>query len=158
MLQAVILLVTLAQVSAASPPQGSRNNATVIMSTDDRVRQFQQQTGYSDAIAVGGFVFLSGVVAAPRSGETSYEAAYTRAFDQVGQVLGRLGCNWGDVIEMTSFHTDVAAQMPAMRAVKQRYVGSPYPAWTAIGVTRLVSNSAITEIRVTAMCKARLRK
>jgi hypothetical protein len=48
--------------------------------------------------------------------------------------------------------------MPAIVAVKRRYVRPPYPAWTAIGVTRLIPNSGVTEIRATAMCKARSRE
>jgi len=137
------------------PPEGTRRNATVIMSTDQRSRQFQEDWGYSDAIAAGDFVFLSGVVAGLRPGETSLEPAYARAFEQIARSLGRLGCSWGDVVEITSFHTDLTSQMPAIVAVKRRYVRPPYPAWTAIGVTRLIPNSGITEIRATAMCKAR---
>jgi enamine deaminase RidA (YjgF/YER057c/UK114 family) len=38
-----------------------------------------------------------------------------------------------------------------MVAVKKRYVGAPYPAWTAIGVSRLIPGSGLTEIRVVAM-------
>ena len=154
----LILLATLAtQAEPATLPEGSRRNLTAIMSTDERSRQFQEEWGYSDAIAAGDFVFLSGVVASLRPGETSLEPAYVRAFDQIGTSLGRLGCGWGDVVEMSSFHTDLTSQMPAIVAVKRRYVGRPFPAWTAVGVTRLIPNSGITEIRATAMCKARKR-
>jgi enamine deaminase RidA (YjgF/YER057c/UK114 family) len=150
----LILLAAVAQAAPGTPPEGTRRSATVIMSSDGPSRQFQEDWGYADAIAAGGFVFLSGVVAAPRPGETGFEPAYTRAFDQIGSSLGRLGCSWGDVVEITSFHTDLTSQMPAIVAVKRRYVSPPYPAWTAIGVTRLIPNSGITEIRATAMCKA----
>lgn len=146
-----------AQSEPEAPPVGSRRDATVIMSPDEGSRQFQEDWGYADAVAAGGFVFLSGVVASLRSGETDLKPAYTRAFDDIAQSLGRLGCSWGDVVEMTSFHTDLISQMPAIVAVKLRYVGAPYPAWTAVGVTRLVPNSGITEIRVTAMCRTRQR-
>jgi enamine deaminase RidA (YjgF/YER057c/UK114 family) len=151
----LLLATLLAQPDSVAPPQGTRRNATVIMSTDERSRQFQDEWGYSDATAAGGFVFLSGVVAALRPGEMSFEPAYTRAFEQIGNSLRRLGCSWGDVVEITSFHTDLSSQMPAIVAVKRRYVGPPYPAWTAVGVTRLIPNSGITEIRATAMCKVR---
>src|SRR4051794_40327562 len=99
--------------SAASgtPPEGSRRNATTIMSTDERTRQFQEDWGYSEATAAGRLVFVSGVVAALRPGESSLEPAYTRAFEQIAQSLGRLGCTWGDVVELTSFHTDLTTQM-----------------------------------------------
>lgn len=141
----VLLPAALASAQPAAPPQGSRSHGTVILSTDERVRQFQEQAGYSDATAVGGMVFLSGVVAAPRPGETGFEPAYTRAFDQIGQILGRVGCSWGDVVDITSFHTDVPTQMPAMVAVKQRYVVAPYPAWTAVG-PRLTMGENIADL------------
>ena len=136
-----LALIPIAAANAQSPPQGSRSRSTVILSTDDRSRQFQEDWGYADAIAANGFVFLSGVVAAPRPGESGFEPAYARAFEQIGQSLGRLGCSWGDVVEMTSFHTDLSSQMPAIVAVKRKFVGPPYPAWTAVGVTRLIPNS-----------------
>jgi len=146
-----------ADAQPTAPPQGSRNNATVIMSTDERSRQFQEDWGYSDATKVRGIVFLSGVVAATRPGETGLEPAYTRAFEQIGRSLGRIGCSWGDVVDITSFHTDLTTQMPAIVAVKKRYVAPPFPAWTAVGVTRLIPNSGISEIRVIAMCNEKER-
>ena len=40
--------------------------------------------------------------------------------------------------------------MPAIVEVKNRYVRSPPPAWTAIGVTRLIPDTGITEIKIVA--------
>ncbi|HEY7005348.1 MAG TPA: Rid family hydrolase, partial [Sphingomicrobium sp.] len=84
-------------------------------------------------------------------GEKDLEPAYVRAFDEIARRLARLGASWGDVVEINSFHTDVVTQLPVMVAVKKRYVGPPYPAWTAIGVSRLIPGSGLTEIRVTAV-------
>ena len=50
---------------------------------------------------------------------------------------------------MTSFHTDVEGQIDAMAAVHKRHVKAPYPAWSAIGVARLLGGG-ITEIKITA--------
>jgi enamine deaminase RidA (YjgF/YER057c/UK114 family) len=151
----VLLAVLLAQAETRAPAEGSRRSATAILSTDEESRRFQEDWGYSDAIVAGDFVFLSGVVAGLRPGETGLEPAYVRAFDEIATILGRLGCSWGDVVDISSFHTDLTSQMPAIVAVKRRYVGPPFPAWTAIGTTRLIPNSGISEIKVTAMCKAR---
>lgn len=151
----LLFAAVLAQTESAQPPEGSRRNSTVILSTDEGSRRFQEQWGYSDAIVAGDFVFLSGVVASMRQGEASPEPAFTRAFAEIGAILGRLDCSWGDVVDISSFHTDLTSQMPAIVAVKRRHVGPPFPAWTAVGVTRLIPNSGIAEIKVTAMCKAR---
>ena len=50
---------------------------------------------------------------------------------------------------MTSFHTDVEAQLKPMAEVHKAHVKAPYPAWTAIGVAKILGNG-ITEIKITA--------
>lgn len=154
MLALAALLVTAAAPPSA-PPQGSRQQAQTIVSEDAGDRQSEEEWGYSDAIRSGGMVYVSGVVAGLRKGEKDLEPAYVRAFDEIAGRLGRLGCSWGDVVEINSFHTDVVTQLPAMVAVKKLYVGPPYPAWTAIGVSRLIPGSGLTEIRVAAACPAK---
>jgi len=151
-----IIAAALAQAAHAEarPPaaqaDGARQRATVIMSEDEGERRFQEEWGYADAIVAGDTIYVSGVVASLRQGETGYEAAYTRAFERIGASLRRVGASWDDVVEISSFHTDLVSQMPAIVAVKNRYVRPPFPAWTAVGVTRLIPGSGITEIRVIA--------
>ena len=149
----LIAAAAAAQAAPAQPAaqaQGVRGRATVIMSDDEGDRRFQQEWGYADAIVAGDTIYLSGVVAGLRPGETGYDAAYTRAFEEIGSILRRVGASWDDVVEISSFHTDLVSQMPAIVAVKNRYVRPPFPAWTAVGVTRLIPGSGITEIRVIA--------
>jgi hypothetical protein len=43
----------------------------------------------------------------------------------------------------------VEGQIEQMAAVHKRYVTAPYPAWTAIGVAKILGNG-ITEIKITA--------
>jgi enamine deaminase RidA (YjgF/YER057c/UK114 family) len=95
-------------------------------------------------------VYLSRVVAGLRPGETDLKLAYERAFARIGKVLERSGASWDDVVDITSFHTDLTTQMPAIVAVKKTYMRDPPPAWTAIGVSRLIPNNGITEIKIIA--------
>lgn len=120
------------------------------MSTDVRQRQFEESAGYADSIVASDTVYLSGVVATLRDGETTFEPAFDRAFQGIANRLAAAGCTWDDVVEMTTFHTDLAAQWSAFSTVKRRYVRAPFPAWTAIGVSRLVPPNGLVEIRVTA--------
>lgn len=144
-------LPALLMLCAASPAlAGARQEATVLMAEDAQARRFQEQYGYADAVVAGDTVYLSGVVAGMRPGETSMEPAYTRAFDQLGSILKRAGVGWDDVVEMTTYHTDVRAQIDAIAAVKKRYVRPPHPAWTAIGVSRLLPDTGLTEIKLVA--------
>ncbi len=146
---APLLIVALIAASAAA-----REPAQVIMPTDPAALAAQQQFGYADAVVSGDMVYLSGVIAAPKAGESSFVPAYERAFAQIGTILQRAGASWDDVVEMTTFHTDLIAQVGAISTVKNRYVRAPFPAWTAIGVSRLYEDTGITEIKVIARRKA----
>jgi enamine deaminase RidA (YjgF/YER057c/UK114 family) len=106
--------------------------------------------GFSSAVISGDLIFVSGVVAGLREGESDPEAGFTRAFDRIGKALQASGASWDDVVDMTSYHTDVAAQITSFRRVKDRYVKAPFPAWTAIGVSRLIPPNGLVEIKVVA--------
>jgi enamine deaminase RidA (YjgF/YER057c/UK114 family) len=55
-----------------------------------------------------------------------------------------------EVVDITTFHADLTTQMPAIVAVKNKYVKAPFPAWTAIQVSKLIPNTGITEIKIVA--------
>jgi enamine deaminase RidA (YjgF/YER057c/UK114 family) len=129
---------------------GARQEAKVLMASDPGSLKFEQDWGFSDAIVTGDTIFLSGVVAGVRDGETDLKIGYTRAFERIGEILKNAGTSWDDVVEITSFHTDLTTQMPAIVAVKNNYVKPPFPAWTAIQVSRLIPTNGITEIKIVA--------
>ena len=129
---------------------GARQDAQVIMASDPGELKFQQDWGYASAVVSGDTVTLSGVVAGVRPGETDLRAGYTRAFERIGGILRSAGVSWDDVIDITSFHTDLTTQMPAIVAVKNQYIKPPYPSWTAIQVARLIPDNGITEIKIVA--------
>jgi enamine deaminase RidA (YjgF/YER057c/UK114 family) len=135
---------------SAAASAGSRQDAKVLLSEDPQERKFQEDWGYADAVIAGDTVYLSGVVAGTRPGETDLKLAYERAFKKIGGVLARSGASWDDVVDLTSFHTDLTTQMPAIIAVKKKFMNDPPPAWTAIQIARLIPNSGITEIKIVA--------
>ncbi len=145
-----ILLAASGLLLTTSAAAGTRQNATTIMPDDPQMLKFNEDWGYSDAIVVGDTVYLSGYVVNLRRGETDLQAAYARAFDGMGKLLGRAGVTWDDVVDVTSYHTDLTTQMPAITAVKSRYIKPPFPAWTAIEVARLIPDRGITEIKLIA--------
>ena len=132
---------------------GERQNATVLMDTNPDRLKYEQAWGYADAVLTGDTLYLSGVVAGVHDGETDLKLAYTRAFERIGAILTRAGASWDDVVDMTSFHTDLTTQMPAIVEVKNRYIKPPFPAWTAVQVSRLIPDNGITEIKITARLK-----
>ena len=146
----LILSAAASIVPFAAAQAGERQRSTVLMSENEGARKFQEQWGYSDAVVTGDTIYLSGIVAGLRPGETDLEAAYERVYRQIGSILKRAGASWDDVVDITSFHTDVTAQMPAIVAAHKRHVKAPYPAWTAIDVDRLIPERGITEIKIVA--------
>ena len=148
-----LLVACLSAAALVAVPQafaGARQDAQVVMATDPGELKFQEEWGYASAVVSGDMVTLSGVVAGVRPGETDLRAGYTRAFERIGAILHDAGVSWDDVVDITSFHTDLTTQMPAIVAVKSRYIKPPYPSWTAIQVARLIPDNGITEIKVVA--------
>lgn len=129
---------------------GARQQAHVLMPKDSNALKIEEEWGFADAVVVGDTIYLSGVVAGLREGETDLKAVYERAFQRIGAILERAGASWDDVVDITSFHTDLTTQMPAIVAVKNNYVKPPFPAWTAIQVSRLIPDNGLTEIKVVA--------
>jgi enamine deaminase RidA (YjgF/YER057c/UK114 family) len=149
-----IALVLIGILTATAASGGARQDAKVLMSSDPAASKIEEEWGFCDAIVTGDTIYLSGVVAGVREGETDLRVAYTRAFERIGAILKEAGASWDDVVEITSFHTDLTTQMPAITAVKKIYVKPPFPAWTAIQVSRLIPPNGITEIKVTAKKRA----
>ena len=144
-----VLLVLLSLAAPTAACAQARSQAQVLMSENEEERRFQEEWGYSDAIIVGDTIYLSGVVVGQREGE-SLESAYDRTYRRIGAILTRAGVGWDDVVDITTFHTDVTTQMPAIVAVQRRYIQAPFPAWTAIDVDRLIPDRGITEIKIVA--------
>ncbi len=145
------LALPLALVVLTTPAvAGVRQQATIIMPEQPEAKKMLEDWGFSEAVIAGDTVYLSGVVVGLRAGDTDMAAAYTRTFDRLGETLKRAGVSWDDVVDMTTYHTDLTSQLPAFTPVKHRYIKAPFPAWTAIGVSRLVPDRGITEIKLVA--------
>ena len=129
---------------------GAREAGSVLMPENAEARAFQEAVGYADAVIAGDTIYLSGVVAAPAKGESDLAPGYERAFKHIAATLARAGASWDDVVDITTFHTDLAAHIDGFAAVKNRHVKAPFPAWTAIGVSRLYEPTAVVEIKVVA--------
>lgn len=103
------------------------------------------------AFELDGWVYLTGVIAA-RAAEDGGDLtpAFTRAFQQIAEVLQLAGCRWGDVVKITSYHLDLHAELPIMAAVKDQYCEAPYPAWSVVGIASLANPAGVCEIEVIA--------
>jgi len=110
-----------------------------------------EKRGYSAAVRSDDLLFVSGQVGSRPDGspEPDFEAQVRLAFANLEATLAAGGCTFDDIVDVTSFHTDPEKQMGAVTAVKKEtFPQSPYPNWTAVGVTWL--SGFDFEIKVTA--------
>lgn len=152
-----IALAALALLAAGCTINGwtGRQNATVLLSDDPGLRGAQEAWGFADVVVADDTIYLSGVVASTEPGETDLEPAYARAFAAMDATLKRVDADWDDVVDITTYHTDLGPQMPVIDRVKDRYMTGKPPAWTAIQVVRLIPERGITEIKLTAKRRRR---
>lgn len=136
----------------AEAPPFARLPDNVVMPARPEHRKVFTEWGFAEAVIDGDRVWLSGVVAGLRPGQSMADAetAYDGAFRMLGDVLRRSGSSFDGVVEMTTFHTDLPAQMDGFMKVKHRYIREPFPAWTAIDVDRLVPDGGLVEIKLVA--------
>lgn len=108
---------------------------------------------FAPAFRVGNTVYVSGVIGQGPDGAVpdDPEEEFTLAFAGLARVLETAGCSMADIVEMTTFHTDMPDTLGTFMKVKDRSVAAPYPAWTAIGCTALAIPGARLEVKVTAV-------
>lgn len=95
---------------------------------------------YSAAIRSGDLLFVSGQVGSREDGspEPDFKKQVQLAFDNLAAVLKAAGCTFDDVVDVTTFHTDPAAQFETIADMRLKAIGEPpYPNWTAVGVNWL---------------------
>ena len=101
---------------------------------------------YSPAVVSGDFVFVSGCMGTLPDGNVSDVPGeqIRRAFENVDRILSLAGVGFDDVVEMTTYHVGLMAHLELFRQIKDEFVGEPYPAWTAIGISELVVPGALS--------------
>ena len=110
------------------------------------------QWHFAPVLDTGNFVFLSGItgVHPDLSLATDPETQFRDTFKFVGTYLKVANLQFGDIVEMTTYHVGLRKHLNAFIKVKDEFVNTPYPAWTAIGVTELITEGTLLEIRVIA--------
>jgi len=130
---------------------------------------------FAPAVRSNGHIFVSGIIGTSPDGERPStalsgaehsaatsdqittlvavrdpEAQFDTAFEALRMILRHAGADLSDVVEMTTYHVDMATHMAAFTRSKDRYITPPYPAWTAIGVSELLVPGGLMEIRAVA--------
>ena len=105
------------------------------------------------AVQVGDVLYCSGQLGIGADGTLppGAEAQLENAFRHLGHVLAAAGFGFEDVVELTSFHVGLRAEMDAFVRVRDRFLAEPWPAQTAVGVAELGLPGALVELRATAV-------
>jgi len=113
--------------------------------------------GYSHVAQVraGRPVYIAGQVAMDRDGELvgpgDVDAQATQVFENLTAALASVGATWNNVVKLTYFLIDASA-LPAIRAVRDRYVNTERPpASTAVEVRRLFRDEYLIEVEAVAV-------
>lgn len=109
---------------------------------------------FSQATRVGDMIWVSGQVGvdpATRRPGKGMEAQARFAFQALKSVLEAAGASLADVVELTTFHTDLRGEMQAFGKVKDEFLPDRYPSWTAVGVTQLALPDLLVEVRAVAV-------
>lgn len=149
MSSAATLSALLMSVTAVADDQSARERADVIV--PEGWEQFYQDWRFAPALKIDNRIYVSGVVAAPRDGDI--KEGYRRAWRTIEQMLVKAGASLDDIVEMTTFHTDIASQIEDFKLVKNEFIKAPYPSWTGIGTNGLVVPNGVVEIKVIAHIK-----
>jgi enamine deaminase RidA (YjgF/YER057c/UK114 family) len=109
---------------------------------------------YAPAVKVGNTVYVSGQIGRDANMQPveEREAQIVQAFENLKAVLESAGGMLADVVDVTSFHTDMR-DLPLFMKVRDRYLNShPLPAWTAVGAHMLGGAAGyVIEIKAVAV-------
>ena len=113
---------------------------------------------YTDAVRVGGLLFVSGVVPVDGDGRVVGEGDVVeqarQVFRNMGEVLAVAGASFGDVAKVTVFLTDVDDRA-RINPVRQEVFGAARPASTLVEISRLAVPGALIEIECVAVLSPR---
>ncbi len=115
-----------------------------------------EKIGYAPAIKAGDTVYVSGQIGRDAAMQLveEREAQIVQAFENLRLVLEAAGASLDDVVDLTTFHTDMR-DLPLFMAVRDRYLHAhPRPAWTAVGAHMLGGAPGyIVEIKAVAVLR-----
>ena len=107
---------------------------------------------FSEATMSNGFLLCSGVIGTGAQGKLPEDIReeFRNAWSGIGRLLTACDIGYDDIVEYTSYHVNLHANIGDFMAVRDEFLSEPWPAWTAIGITELAIPGAHVEIRVTA--------
>jgi len=120
----------------------------------DGMEAVYEKIRYAPALKVGSTLYVSGQIGRNAAMELveGREAQIVQAFENLKLLLAAAGASMSDVVDLTTFHTDMR-DLPLFMEVRDRYITTdPLPAWTAVGAHMLGGTAGyIVEIKAVAV-------
>ena len=115
--------------------------------------RFEEQWHFSHVVAARGLLMLSGVTGTGIDGAVSSDPGeqFHQAFLHLRECLEAAGASMAAIAERTTYHVGLREHLDTFTAVKDQHISAPYPAWSAIGVSELITEGALVEIRAIAI-------
>jgi enamine deaminase RidA (YjgF/YER057c/UK114 family) len=110
--------------------------------------------GYCEVLRHGDLIFVSGLIGRipPDGALADGIEAQTRAiFQLLRERLALVGATLDDVVELVSYHLDLADFTAVAAAKAEFFHPDRPPTWTAVAVSALVDPQALLEIKATAI-------
>lgn len=107
---------------------------------------------FSPALDTGGFVFFSGItgVRPDRTLANDPRAQFRDTFRFAEMHLQAAGVGFEHIVDLTTYHVDLRKHLAEFVTVKDEFVKEPFPTWTAVGVSELITPGTLLEVRIVA--------
>lgn len=117
------------------------------------MRLIPERIGYAPGIKIGGLLFCSGQIGRTPDLEVIVdpEAQFVAAWENLGAVLREAGCSFDDIVELTTYHVDIADHLQLYKDVRDRFLPKARSTWTAIGVSALAHPALLLELKCIAV-------
>ncbi len=106
-----------------------------------------------EATGPGRIVYIAGQLGLDPLGKMAgdFRGQAEQAFENLKAALAAVGGRFENVVKFNMYFTDIAAQLPTAREVRDRYVNTAAPpASTAVGIAKLARDGALFEIEAVA--------
>jgi enamine deaminase RidA (YjgF/YER057c/UK114 family) len=119
----------------------------------DGMQQIVERSGFAPAVKVGPVVYCAGQLGRTPTLEVIHdpEQQFVACWENVRKVLNAAGCDFEDVVDLTTYHVEMSKHMPIFRDVKNRLFPKGGSGWTAIGVSELARPGLLVEIKCIAV-------
>ena len=119
----------------------------------------QKPTGYThvvEASAPGRIVYIAGQLGLDANGKMAgipgdFHSQAVQAFENLKVALAAVGARFENVVKFNMYFTQIDAQLPIAREVRNRYINTVKPpASTAVEISKLARDDALFEIEAVA--------